>query len=102
MQVLTDKLNTPSQIAFDANGDLIVADSGAHAIKKVKPNGEIEIVAGVENQSGYADGDAKPALFNAQIGVAITKKKTSVADTYNDKTRVIENGKVSTLAGSER
>jgi len=98
--VLTDKLNTPSQIAFDKNGDLIVADSGSHTIKKVKPTGETEKIAGVENQSGFADGDAQIALFNAPIGIAVSDSKIFVADTYNDKIRVIENGKVSTLAGS--
>jgi NHL repeat len=98
--VFTDKLDTPSQIAFDKNGDLIVADSGSQTIKKIKPTGEIEIVAGVENQSGFQDGDAKSALFNSPIGVAVFEEKIFVADTYNDKIRVIENGKVSTLAGS--
>lgn len=102
MQIFTDKLNTPSQIAFDQNGDLIVADSGAHQIKKIKPTGEIETIAGVENQSGFADGDARNALFNAPIGVAVSENKIFVADTYNDKIRVVENGKVSTLAGSEQ
>jgi sugar lactone lactonase YvrE len=101
-QVFTDKLNTPSQIAFDKNGDLIVADTGAHQIKKIKPSGEIEIVAGVENNSGFADGDAPNALFNAPIGVAVSENKIFVADTYNDKIRVVENGRVSTLAGSEQ
>ncbi|HEY0427528.1 MAG TPA: hypothetical protein VGC76_06955 [Pyrinomonadaceae bacterium] len=101
MQVYADNLNTPSQIAFDGNGDLIVADSGAHQIKKIKPSGEIEIVAGVENQPGFADGDARNALFNAPVGVAVSENKVYVADTYNDKIRVIENGQVSTLAGSE-
>lgn len=99
--VVTDKLNTPSQIAFDAKGDLIVADSGAHTIKRVKvSNGEVELVAGVENQKGFADGDTKSALFNAPVGVAVSGDKIFVADTYNDKIRLIENGKVSTLAGS--
>jgi sugar lactone lactonase YvrE len=99
--VVTDKLNTPSQIAFDGNGDLIVADSGAHTIKRVKiSNGAVEIVAGVENQTGYADGDAKSALFNAPVGVAVSGDKIFVADTYNDKIRLIENGVVSTVAGS--
>ncbi len=98
--VLTDKLDTPSQIAFDKNGDLIVADSGTHTIKKIKPAGEIETVAGVTNQAGFADGGANSALFNAPIGVAIYEDKIFVADTYNDKIRVIENGAVSTLAGS--
>jgi sugar lactone lactonase YvrE len=99
---LTDKLDTPSQIAFDKNGDLIVADSGSHTIKKIKPTGEIELVAGVEKQSGFQDGDAKSALFNAPIGVAVQESKIFVADTYNDRIRLIENGRVSTLAGSSQ
>lgn len=100
VDVLTDKLNTPSQIVFDKNGDLIVADSGASTIKRIKPTGEIELVAGVENQHGFQDGDARSALFNAPIGIAVWENKIFVADTYNDKIRVIENGSVSTLAGS--
>jgi DNA-binding beta-propeller fold protein YncE len=101
--VLTDKLNTPSGIAFDKNGDLIVADSGAHTIKRVNAtNGEIIIIAGIENQKGFADGEAQTALFNAPVGVAVLGDKIFVADTYNDKIRVVENGKVSTIAGSEQ
>lgn len=102
MQIITGKLNTPSQIAFDKNNDLIVADSGSHTIKKVKQTGEIETIAGVENKSGFADGDAASSLFDAPIGVAVSENKIFVADTYNDKIRVIENGRVSTLAGSEK
>jgi sugar lactone lactonase YvrE len=101
--VVTDKLDTPSAIAFDKNGDLIVADSGTHTIKRVKIlSGEIETVAGVENQKGFADGDTGNALFNAPIGVAVSGDKIFVADTYNDTIRVVENGQVSTLAGGEQ
>jgi sugar lactone lactonase YvrE len=101
--VLTDKLNTPSAIAFDQNGNLIVADSGAHAIKLVKiASGEVELIAGVEGEKGFADGDAKSAKFNAPIGIAVSENgKIYVADTYNDKIRIIQNGRVSTLAGSD-
>ena len=102
VEVVTDKLGTPSAIALDKNGDLIVADSGTHTIKKVLKTGEIELMAGVENQKGFADGDVKDALFNAPVGVAILGDKIFVADTYNDRIRIIENGKVSTLAGSEQ
>ncbi len=99
--IVSDKFDTPSQIAFDRNGDLIVADSGTHTIKKLNvSSGAIELIAGVENQKGYADGDANFALFNAPIGVAVAGDKIFVADTYNDKIRIIENGKVSTVAGS--
>ena len=100
---VSDKFDTPSGIAFDGNGDLIVADSGTHTIKRVNvSNGATEIIAGVENQKGDADGEAKAALFNAPISVAVLENKIFVADTYNDKIRVIANGKVITLAGSEQ
>ncbi|MGI8669844.1 MAG: hypothetical protein ACR2J3_08345 [Aridibacter sp.] len=102
MQVFTNKLDTPSQIAFDRNGDLIVADSGTHTIKKVLKDGKVDLIAGVENKKGFQDGDAKTALFNAPVGVAVFENKIYVADTYNDKIRLIENGKISTLAGSEQ
>ncbi len=100
---VSDKFDTPSGIAFDGNGDLIVADSGTHTIKRVNvSNGATEIIAGVENQKGDADGEAKAALFNAPISVAVLENKIFVADTYNDKIRVIAGGKVTTLAGSEQ
>ncbi|MDQ6786781.1 MAG: hypothetical protein M3033_08215, partial [Acidobacteriota bacterium] len=100
--VLSDKFNTPSAIAFDSNGDLVVADSGSHTIKRVRiQNGDTETIAGVENKFGFQDGDVKTALFNAPIGVAVgADGKIFVADTYNDKIRVVENGQVSTVAGS--
>jgi sugar lactone lactonase YvrE len=101
--VVTDRLNTPSAIEFDKNGDLIVADSGTHTIKRVKIlSGAIETVAGVDGQKGFVDGDAGNALFNAPIGIAVSGDKIFVADTYNDKIRVIENNQVSTLAGSDQ
>lgn len=101
--LLADKFHTPSAIAFDKNGDLIVADSGTQTIKRVKiETGEVELVAGIENQKGFADGDARAALFNAPVGIAVAENKIYVADTYNDKIRVVENGRVSTLAGGEQ
>ncbi len=100
--VVTDKLQTPSAIAFDQHGDLFVADSGAHTIVKIKPKtGVVELIAGVEGEKGFADGDARTAKFNAPIGIVVGENdKIFVADTYNDKIRVVENGQVSTLAGS--
>lgn len=101
--VVSDKFHTPSGIAFDANGDLIVADAGTHTIKRVRiASGAVESVAGIENQKGDADGEANAALFNAPIGVAVAGNKIYVADTYNDKIRVVENGRVTTIAGGEQ
>ncbi|MBS1797932.1 MAG: hypothetical protein JSS81_29195 [Acidobacteria bacterium] len=98
--VVSDKFDTPSEIAVDRNGDLIVADSGTNTIKRLKRTGETETLAGVENQAGFQDGDARTALFNAPVGVAVAGDRIFVADTYNDRIRVIEAGRVTTLAGS--
>jgi len=99
--IFADGLDTPSGIAFDRSGNLIVADSGSHTIRSVNSKGEITTIAGIEGSSGFTDGDAATARFNALIGIAIAKDgKIFVADTYNDRIRVIENGQVSTIAGS--
>ncbi len=94
---------TPSSIAFDKNGDLIVADTGSHTIKRIDRSGEISIVAGTDGQFGDVDGDALSAKFNAPVGVAIRDDGAIVvADTYNDKVKVIADGVVTTLAGSSQ
>lgn len=96
-------LNTPSAVAFDKNGDLIVADTGSHTIKKVDQNGAVSVVAGTEGQIGDADGEALSARFNAPIGIAVLNDGSiAVADTYNDKIKLIRNGAVTTVAGSTR
>lgn len=98
--VFATGLDTPSAIAFDASGNLIVADSGSNSIKKIDSSGKITTIAGIDGKPGFADGDSATALFNGPIGVAVGKDgKVFVADTSNDRIRVIENGKVSTLAG---
>ena len=101
-EIFAEGFDTPSQIAFDQNGILYAADSGTHTIKKINQNGIVELVAGIENQAGLQDGNAGSALFNAPVGIAAADGKIYVADTYNDRIRVIENGIVSTLAGTEK
>lgn len=99
--LFAEGLDTPSGMAFDKAGNLIVADSGSHTIRSINKKGEISTIAGFDGDSGFADGDVAAALFYAPIGVAIDNDgKIFVADTYNDRIRVIENGKVSTIAGS--
>ena len=98
--VLAKGLDTPSAVAIDKNGDLLVADSGTHTIKKIDKSGNISLVAGVEARSGNNDGDTSASLFNAPIGIVAADNKIYVADTYNDRIRLIENGQVRTIAGS--
>ncbi|MBK8811922.1 MAG: hypothetical protein IPN69_14495 [Acidobacteria bacterium] len=100
--VVNDKFDTPSQIAVSESGEIFVADSGSHTIKKISSTGNVETVAGVEGRPGFQDGNAAEALFRAPVGIAVSGSRVYVADTYNDRIRIVENGQVRTLAGSTR
>ena len=92
--------NTPSGLALDAAGNLLVADTGNHAIRRVTPGGEVSTVAG-NGEPGNTDGRGREARFNGPIGVAVAPGgRIVVADTYNDCIRLIaSDGQVRTIAG---
>ncbi len=99
---LQAQFNTPSQIALDAAGNLFVADTGNHAIRRIGTDGRVSTLAG-DGQPGFADGVAGQARFNGPMGVAVDAQgRVYVADTWNDRIRVIEtDGQVRTLAGGD-
>ncbi|MBD9480867.1 SMP-30/gluconolactonase/LRE family protein [Pseudoxanthomonas sp. PXM02] len=94
--------HTPSALARDAHGNLYVADTGNHAIRKVTPAGVVTTIAGT-GEAGFRDGPALQAQFNGPIGVAVDGRgRIYVADTYNDRIRLIDrDGQVTTLAGGD-
>ena len=93
--------NSPSALAVDADGNLYVADTGNHAIRKITPAGLVTTLAG-DGTPGDRDGKTIEARFNGPCGVAVDAQgNVYVADTYNDRIRQITpDGQVSTLAGS--
>jgi sugar lactone lactonase YvrE len=95
--------HTPSGVALDAHGNLFVADTGNHAIRKVAPDGTVSTLAG-SGVAGFADGQGAQAQFNGPVGVAVDRDgMVYVADTYNDRIRrIAPDGSVTTLAGSGR
>jgi sugar lactone lactonase YvrE len=96
------RFDSPSGLAIDPNGALIVADTGNNAIRRVSRNGEVTTIAG-DGTPGHRDGPASQARFNGPIGIAVDAAgRILVADTYNDRIRVIAaDGSVSTLAGAD-
>lgn len=100
VSILAENLETPSALALDGDGNLIVANTGAHTILRIDPKTKsVTKPAGEVGISGDADG--KDARFNGPVGVAVGEDGTIfVADTYNDRIRAIApDGQVRTIAG---
>ncbi|MEO8257594.1 MAG: glycosyltransferase [Acidobacteriota bacterium] len=98
------QLDTPDGVAIAPDGDLIVADSHNHRIRRVdKPTQVITTIAG-SGESGY-DGDDKPALeaaLNTPNAVFVTRNgDIYIADTLNNRVRMIDHatGFIRTVAG---
>jgi sugar lactone lactonase YvrE len=99
---LEAQFNTPSAIAFDAAGNLIIADTSNNRIRKLSADYQtVSTIAGSGTQ-GFKDGTADEAQFDGPVGVAVDRQgNIYVADAYNDRVRKITaDGNVSTFASA--
>ena len=88
-------------VAIDIAGNLYVADTLNHSIRKVSPDGVVSTLAG-DGTRGSADGRGSAARFFLPAGIAVDGSMTVyVADTGNQTLRrIAPDGTVSTLAGA--
>jgi sugar lactone lactonase YvrE len=96
-------LNTPSAIAFDLNGNLLIADTGNNEIRMVSPQGIITKVAGTGNAAYDGDnGTAATAAFSGPTGVAVDHLgNIYISDTGNQRVRMLSTaGITSVIAGN--
>lgn len=98
----TAQFNGPQAVAVDISGNVYVADSGNHAIRKISVGGGVTTLAGAGGVSGNADGTGSSARFASPQGLAIDLRgNVYVADTRNHSIRKITPlGVVSTVAGA--
>ncbi len=99
------QLNTPDGVAIAPDGDLIVADSHNHRVRRVdRETGAIMTIAG-SGEDGFAgdNGPATAAELNTPSAVAAASNgDIYVADTLNYRVRMIDHatGFIYTIAGT--
>jgi len=88
--------------AVASSGNVYVADTGNHTIRKITPAGVVTTLAGSPGQTGSTDGVGNAARFNQPVGIAVDGgENLYVTDTRNYTVRKITPaGTVTTLAGS--
>jgi len=96
----------PRGIAIDASGQLYVADTHNHLIRRVSPGGEVRTLAGRARQPGSRDGERSEARFEYPTALAVDRNGTIyVADSGNKTIRKMDpggEGRVTTLAGAPK
>ena len=92
----------PTGVAVDGSGNVYVAESSNHTIRKVTSAGVVSTLAGSAGSSGSADGAGSAARFNYPFGVAVDGSgNVYVADSSNHTIRKVSSaGVVTTLAGT--
>ncbi len=91
----------PYGVAVDAAGNVYVADTYSHTIRKVSQSGAVTTLAGAAGTSGTNDGAGTAARFCYPYSVAVDAQgNIYVADTSNHTIRMVtQSGAVTTLAG---
>jgi hypothetical protein len=97
------RFNSPGGIATDSAGNVYVADTGNHTIRKITPAGVVSTWAGAAGNVGNADGVGAVASFSFPGGITTDSAgNVHVADFGNRSIRKITPaGLVSTFAGKD-
>lgn len=92
----------PAAVAVDASGNVYIAETGNHRVRKVNTSGIISSVAGT-GVSGYSGdaGAATAAKLSSPYGVTVDASgNIYIADLGNNRIRKVSGGIITTVAGT--
>jgi len=96
-------LNTPAGLAFDAAGNLYIADFSNNCIRRINTSGNITTIAGTGAAGFSGDGgSATSAKLNNPIGIAFDiSGNLYITDAANSRIRMVNtSGNITTIAGN--
>lgn len=96
-------LNLPREVAVDAAGNIYIADTENHRIRKINTSGIISTIAGTGVSGFSGDGAAATlAQLDTPRGVSVDASgNIYIADSYNHRIRKVNSsGIISTIAGN--
>lgn len=88
------RLQAPEAMALDQAGNLYVADTGNHTVRRVSPSGEVSTLAGLAGIAGDADGTGAAARLNGPTGLVVDRAGTVFVFERAGKMRSISQGGV--------
>src|SRR4051812_14607014 len=100
-------IDFPVGIAASADGSFLFAEAGNHRVRLVDKGGTISTFAGSgqtgENDGGFSGdgGPATAARLNGPLGISLRSDGSLlIADTRNNRIRLVANGIITTVAGT--
>jgi len=95
-------LANPSAIAYDAGGNLYLADAQNHVVREISKSGQITTIAGTGIEGYGGDGAAATAAsLDTPTGVAVDSTgNVYIADSHNHRIRKVSGGAITTIAGT--
>lgn len=92
----TARFLLPKGVAVDPVGNVYVADSGNHTVRKITPAGDVTTLAGLAGQSGSTDGIGSAARFSTPISI-FADASGNVYVLQEGVRRIAPNGTVDTI-----
>lgn len=94
--------NGLSDLVLDAKGNLYVAETGSHLIRRIDPAGKVTTISGQTGHCGHRDGPGATALHCMPRSLALDAQGNLLVSDQSSHTvrRISPDGEVTTLAGT--